>query len=212
MTQEEILALVSNNLKYSAIVYNQLPTPYTTWDGNFKIEYLYEEVPRDSLIFMVPKYSSLDIDNKLTIRYLIGTYIDNGIKRAKYKDKTYTIYVENSEGNLTKASRGDIVANRLAIFRFLKGDEDTVFLVNSPLINEASLSRLLVTNDAKFYNIPKLITETGDEIPLATNIDLLALANRVTRLENKFIYGTESPEDALKTAEIGTIYIQVSGD
>ena len=210
MTQEEILALMANNLKYSAITYNQLHTPHDTWDGDFKIEYLYSEVPRDALIFMVPKYSSIEGENKLTIRYLVGSFIDaNGIKRAKYKDISYTIYVENSDGNLTQASRGDIVANRLAIFRFLKGDKDTVFLVNSPLINNVNITTLTVTNEAKFYTVPKVIdSKTGIETPLATNIDLIALTNRVSKLEHKFIYGYIDPEEALADADIGTIYIQ----
>lgn len=201
---------MANNLKYSAIIYNQLHTPYDTWDGNFKIEYLYSEVPRDSLIFMVPKYSSIEGVNKLTIRYLITIIDDNGVPRAKYKDTSYTIYVENSDGKLTPASRGDIVANRLAIFRFLKGDNDTVFLVNSPLINNVSITSLTVTNEATFYSPPKVInSKTGDAIPLATNTDVVALANRVSKLEHKFIYGSLDPEEALKDADIGTIYIQV---
>ena len=40
MTQEEILRLISNNLKYSAYVYTQLNT-VGNWNGDYKIEYLY---------------------------------------------------------------------------------------------------------------------------------------------------------------------------
>ena len=77
MTQEQLLKLVSHNLKYGAYVYNQLNTLYDDWDGNYKIEYLYDEIPDNSLLFMVPVYSSKDISkeyeegkkytNKLTI-------------------------------------------------------------------------------------------------------------------------------------------------
>lgn len=222
MTQEEILQLVSHNLKYSAYVYNQLSTLADNWDGNYKIEYLHERIPDNSLIFMVPKYSSLPtvysedsvspIDsNKLTIRYLISTRIDeDGIKRGVYSFKTYKIYVENPEGTLTLATRGDIIAHRLAIFRFIQGDDDSVILINSPLYNSVSLSTLTVTNRAAFYTRPVLIDKaTGAEIPMATNTDLLALTKRVETLENKFQYGTIDAEEALADAEVGTIYIQV---
>jgi len=221
MTQEEILQLVSNNLKYNAYVYNQLSTLVDTWDGDYKIEYLYESIPDNSLLFMVPKYSSLATvrtddettpieANKLTIRYLIGTKVIDGVKRGVYSSKSYKIYVESPEGTMTLATIGDIIAHRLAIFRFIKGDTDSVILVNSPLYNSVSLSTLTVTNKAAFYQRPVIVDKiTGAEVPLATNTDLLALTKRVETLENKFQYGTEDAEDALVDAEVGTIYIQV---
>lgn len=227
MTQEEILQLISRNTKYNTYVYTQLSTLADKWDGNYKIEYLYEQIPDNTLIFMVPKYSSLSTvysadstspieANKLTIRYLIGTREEKDtttgttILKGIYSYKSYKIYVENPEGTLTLATNGDIIAHRLAMFRFIKGDNDSVILINSPLYNSVSLSTLTVTNKATFYTRPVLIdTVTKDEIPLATNTDLLALTARVEALENKFQYGTIDPEEALIDAEIGTIYIQV---
>jgi hypothetical protein len=217
----EILALLANNLKYGAYVYTQLSTPATVWDGDYKIEFLYEQLPDNCLVFMVPKYSSLSTKqtdgtektinaNKLTIKYLVSTEIVNGVKRGKYTSKSYNIYVESPEGILTLATKGDIIANRLAIFRFIKGDNDSVILVNSPLYNSVSLSTLTVTNKATFFTRPVVVDNaTNSEIPLATNTDLRALEERVEKLENKFQYGTKDPEEALLDAEIGTIYIRV---
>lgn len=221
MTHEEILQLVSNNLKYNAYVYNQLSTVSSKWEGNYKIEYLYDKIPDNSLLFMVPKYSSLAVKysedstpaidaNRLTIRYLIGTKEVEGIKRGVYEEKTYTIYVESPEGTLTLATKGDIIAHRLAIFRFIQGDEDSVILINSPLYNSVSLSTLTVTNKTTFYTRPVIVDKvTGAEIPIASNTDLLALEKRVEALENKFIYGTDDAENVLLDAPVGTIYIQV---
>ena len=221
MTQEEILQLISRNTKYNTYVYTQLSTLADKWDGDYKIEYLYEQIPDNTLIFMVPKYSSLSTvysedspspvaANTLTIRYLTGTREENGVLKGVYSYKSYKIYVENPEGTLTLATNGDIIAHRLAMFRFIQGDNDSVILINSPLYNSVSLSTLTVTNKAAFYTRPVLIdSETKDEIPLATNTDLLALTSRVERLENKFQYGTIDPEEALIDAEVGTIYIQV---
>jgi hypothetical protein len=220
--------MVSHNLKYNAYVYNQLSALTDTWNGDYKIEYLYEKIPDNSLLFMVPKYSSLptgipnDTDgeeysttyvdsNKLTIRYLIGTRTDeHGNKRGVYNSKVYKIYVEAPEGSMRLAGEGDIIANRLAIFRFIKGDKDSVILTNSPIYNSVSLSNLTVTNKATFYSRPVILDPiTKDEIPLATNTDLLSLTKRVEKLENKFQYGTEDAENALIDADVGTIYIQV---
>lgn len=220
MTQEEILRLISNNLKYSAYVYTQLNT-IGNWNGDYKIEYLYEKIPDNSLVFMVPRYSSLPTRqtdglenivtaNKLTVRFLVGVETVNGVKHGKYLAKSYTIYVENSEGVLTLASKNDIVANRMAIFRFIKGDEDSVILINSPIYNSVQLSTLSVTNEALFYTRPVTVDRTtGAKIPLATNTDLLALENRVKTLENRIQYGTEDAEEALANAPLGTIYIKV---
>lgn len=221
MTQEELLQLVANNLKYSAYVYTQLSTPTETWEGDYKIDYLYEKIPDNCLIFMVPKYSSLPTkrydgteevisENKLTVRYLTGVTIVNGVKRGQYTSRSYTIYVENPEGVLTLATKGDIIANRLAIFRFIKGDEDTVILINSPIYNSVQLSTLSVTNKAAFYRRPVVVDNTtGSEIPVATTTDVNLLEQRIATLESKILYGTEDPEDALIDAPLGTIYIRV---
>lgn len=221
MTQEELLQLVATNLRYSTYVYTQLNSPHETWEGDYKIEYLYEKLPDNCLIFMVPKFSSLATkrvdgsetvidENKLTIKYLIGVEVINGAKHGKYSSKSYTIYVENPEGTLTLATKGDIIANRLAIFRFIKGYENTVVLINSPIYNSVQLSTLLVTNKASFYVRPVIIDNaTGSEIPVATTTDVNLLAKRVEELESKIQYGTEDPEDALIDAPLGTIYIQV---
>ena len=220
MTQEQLLKLVSHNLKYGAYVYNQLNTLYDDWDGNYKIEYLYDEIPDNSLLFMVPVYSSKDISkeyeegkkytNKLTIRYLAGSREQQGVIVGVYKEKTYTILIENPEGYLTKATSGDIVANRLCIFRFIKGDDNTVILLNSPLYNSISLSTLSVTNEATFYTTPTVVDKTTQaRVPLVTETKLVELENRVAKLESKFQFGSDDASSALATASVGTIYIQV---
>lgn len=221
MTNDEILQLLANNLKYSAYVYTQLSKHSTAWDGDYTIEFLYESLPDNCLIFMVPKYSSLSTRrttsteqvieaNKLTIKYLIGTETVGGIRRGKYTSKTYNIYTETPEGNLTLATKGDIIANRMAMFRFIKGDKDSVILINSPLYNSVSLSTLTVTNKTTFFTRPVVVDSyTSAEVPLATNTDLLALEQRVKKLEDKFQYGAIDPEEALIDAEVGTIYIRV---
>lgn len=212
MTQEQLLKMVSHNLKYGAYVYTQLATLYDEWNGEYKIEYLYDSLPDNSLLFMVPIYSSKADGNKLTIRYLTGTRVDSttGSIKGVYTSKTYNILIENPEGYLTKASKGDIVANRLCAFRFIKGDNDTVILLNSPLYNSVSLSHLTVINDATFYETPTVVdSNTGAKVPLAKSTELKALEKRIEKLEKRLQYGTANADTVLATADIGTIYIQV---
>lgn len=210
MTQEELFEMLAHNTKYNAYVYNQISTIANEWTGDYKIDYAYETIPDNCLLFMVPSYSSKSSGNTLTIRYLTGTQVIDGVLRGVYKSTTYNIYVENPEGYLTRAKEGDIIAHRLAMFRFIKGDNDSVILINSPLYNSVSLSTLRVSNKATFYQRPVVIdSATNAEVPLATNTDLQALAQRVKVLENKFQYGTVDAEEALSDAPIGTIYIKV---
>ena len=219
MTQEQLLKLVSHNLKYGAYVYTQLATLASNWDGNYKIEYLYDKIPDNSLLFVVPRYSSVEYTtgkskNTLTIRYISDIKQKGDKQVAVYKDTTYNILIENPEGTLSYATKGDILANRLCMFRFIKGDNDTVILINSPLYNNISVSTLNVTNEATFYTMPTVIDSVTDSrIPLVTRTQLLELTNRVSKLEKKFQFGTEDANSVLSNADVGTIYIQVeNGD
>ena len=210
MTETEMYKLISNNLKYGAYVYNQINLLPSEWNGNYTIEYLYDSIPNNSLLFMVPVYSSIEGTNSLTLRYLVRTEKVGDVIKGIYQSKNFTIYVENPEGILTKATKGDIIAHRLCIFRFIKGDDDTVILVNSPSYNSVSYNNISVTGEAKFYNTPVVVDKsTGSKIPLATKTDFISLENRVATLERKFIYGSIEAEEALIDAEPGTIYIKV---
>ena len=210
MTETEMYKLISNNLKYGAYVYNQINLLPSEWEGRYTVEYLYDQIPNNCLLFMVPVYSSIEGTNTLILRYLKGTEKINGVLKGVYTSKQFTIYVENPEGILTKATKGDIIAHRLCIFRFIKGDDDTVILVNSPLYNSVSYNNIAVTGEAKFYNPPVVVDKNTDsKIPLITKADFISLENRVATLERKFIYGSIEAEEALIDAEPGTIYIKV---
>ena len=215
MTQEQVLRLVSHNLKYGAYVYNQLTTLYDSWDGNYKIEYLYDKIPDNSLLFMVPVYSSKETNNKLTLRYLTGTRTNSdGTQVGVYAETTLDIFIENPEGFLTRATSGDILPNRLCIFRFIKGDNKMVILINSPLYNSISVSTLNVVNETTFHTIPTVVDKvTESKIPLVTKVQLAELENRISILEDRIRFGTTDANEALADAEEGTIYIQVeNGD
>jgi hypothetical protein len=199
-------------LNYLPMIYNQQQLNIVN-DGKITIKYPYDKIPENALLFVLPIYSSLESNNKLAIKFAQvsqdGTTVNYNIV------KEYNILVEDTNGTKRAAGLGDIVANRLCMFRFITNNSSDIILINNPIYNNLNCSTLCITNSAKFHTIPKYITEINGiekEFELALNQDLQSLEARVTALENKFKVGTESAEDYFAnnpTAEKGTIYLQV---
>ena len=211
---QDLIKLLKDTAKYNTYIYNQIPTLYDSWNNDYKIEYLYDKVPSNSILLVLPCFSS-ETPNKntpnvtLSIRYIYSYKTLNNELVPIYREQNYTVYVETQEGTLKKASKGDIIANRLCIFRFIEGDIDSVILVNSPLYNSVSLSTLTVTNKTKFYQKPIVILQNDQEVQVVTQEQLNSLEARVEQLENKFQYGTQDPQEAMIDMPNGSIYIQV---
>lgn len=198
-------------IRYGAVCYTQVRVNTSQpFDGEYVIRYPYEELPNNGLLFVVPQYSSIPIDetkrNRLTIRF---QQVQRDGTVAYTGKKTYDIIKETSNGVHNLASSGDIVANRLAIFRFITGDKNSIILVNNPQYNEVQISTLHVTNNASFHRIPTVIKDEGTPVQLSTVDELLKLEDRVLKLENKFIYGVADAKDVLYDKPEGTIYIKI---
>ena len=200
-------------LGYLPMIYNQQQLSVVN-NGEIVIKYPYDKIPDNALLFVLPLYSSLETNNKLIIKF--ATVSQDGSAINYVTTKTYNIMVEDTNGSKRRASTGDIIANRLCMFRFITGNSSDIILCNNPVYNNLSCSTLYITNEAKFNQIPKVIytTEMGAtlETPLALNQDLLELAARVTALENKFKVGTDTAEKYFEdnpNAPQGTIYMQV---
>lgn len=67
-----------------------------------------------------------------------------------------------------------------------------------------TVTDLVVQNNLNLTNVPKV---GNDDLVLATA--LVALAARVTALENKIKFGTATPEEGLQGEQVGTIYVEV---
>lgn len=172
-------------------------------DGEIYIKYPYKEIPSNALLFVLPiKGSEID-NNKLIVRY--GTASLDGTTINYNTTKIYRILVEDIDGHKRDATTGDILPDRLCIFRFVSTDSKSVILCNSPLHGEMSCSKLLVTGDVELYKTP-----TVNGVKLASNGDIIKINERLDALEKKFIIGTLSPEEYLSenTVPDGTIYIQ----
>ena len=199
-------------LNYLPMIYNQQQTSVNT--GEIVIKYPYSKIPENALLFVLPMYNSLSSGNKLTIKF--ATVSQNGTVVNYTTTKQYNIMVEDTDGKKRAAGLGDIVANRLCMFRFITNNSSDIILCNNPIYNNLKCSTLCITNSAKFYETPKVIYYTNQgveqEVELALSSDLQNLAARVTALENKFVTGTGSAEEYFENnpnAPQGTIYMQV---
>lgn len=199
-------------LNYLPMIYNQQQTSVNT--GEIVIKYPYDKIPENALLFVLPMYNSLSSGNKLTIK--LATVSQNGTVVSYTTTKQYNIMVEDTDGKKRAAGLGDIVANRLCMFRFITNNSSDIILCNNPIYNNLKCSTLCITNSAKFYETPKVIYYTNQgvekEVELALASDLQDLAARVTALENKFVTGTDSAKEYFENnpnAPQGTIYMQV---
>ena len=199
-------------LNYLPMIYNQQQIS-TTNNGEIVIKYPYDKIPENALLFVLPLFNSLDSNNKLTIKFAQVSQDGSAISYAI--TKTYNIMVEDTNGTKRKAGLGDIVANRLCMFRFITNNSSDIILCNNPIYNNLKCSTLCITNSAKFYEIPKIVyTAQGieKETALALDSDVQSLAARVLALENKFKIGTDTAEKYFENnpnAPQGTIYMQV---
>lgn len=203
-------------LNYLPMIYNQRPSIN---DGNITIRYPYKELPKDALLFVLPLTNSLDntdnyFINTLTIEYAtVSQYGEISYDTTK----TYHIMIENIDGTKRAASTGDIVANKLCMFRVSNVLND-VILCNNPIYNNIACSSLLVSNDTTFGKLPEYEEAieingiiTTKKTPLATQEDIKNLNERLALLEQRLQIGTESPEDFFgknKNLPDNTIYFQ----
>lgn len=191
-------------LNYLPMIYNQR-TPASTWNGNFTIRYPYKEIPDNALIFVLPLYNSLDNSstsdiNKLTIQY--ATVSQDGKQISYQNSKTYNIVIEGQDGSKRPATVGDIIANKLCVFRFITNNKQDVVLCNNPIYNNLQCSTLYITNEATFRQLPiyrylKTINNVVTEVDttLATAEDIASLSARLTALEQRLQIGTKAPEE-----------------
>ncbi len=212
MEQAELFALLAKSLLYTPIVYKQ--STYTTnqnnFDNVFVLEFKHTELPDDSLLFFVPSVSSND-SGTCTLRIRVP-YLPTGSSSYSYEDRNFTIVKETDNGSTAPVSIGDIIANRMCIFRFRK-NSNKIILINSPLYNAATINDLKATN-AEFVNRPVIMNSDNPSSPfiVATTKEVKDLEDRIKKLESKFLFGTEDPEDALSDKETGTVYIQIEKD
>lgn len=218
--QQILYDMLVEAYSYMPIVYTQQNIPTGTEDEDiYIIQTHLDRLPDNGLLFMLPKYTSTHNSIKLKIIF----------ENDSTKTLTYTVYLENTNGSLIKASANSLISNRLAIFRIVEQfSKDTitgasqgevnhmVVLTNNPFYNTLAISELKVTNQTIFRQMPVYLPSTyveGEDISKGQEFvlyaDYLELLQRVKTLENRLVVGTEDIEEVADTLEEGQIYMKV---
>lgn len=160
--------------------------------SKFNIDEVITKPSLNSILFILPVQNSAEEDNKLLLNYLDGS------------TEEFELYKETLKGSIEKATSNDLVAERTAIIRIEKiYNKRIAVIINSPLYNEAIFNKAYI-DIAEFYKIP---TVNGKELITYDSVE--DFDDRIKKLENKFIFGNQEPEEALEGKEIGTIYAKI---
>ena len=209
-------------LNYLPMIYNQRPIDDIMWKGEYIIRYPYKSIPENALLFMLPTNNSIDNSrtpniNKLTIQY--ATVSQDGKTISYQTSSTYNILIEEQDGSKRYATEGDIIANKLCVFRFITNNTTDIILCNNPRYDNLQCSSLHVTNNTVFKRLPEYIHQeeingvsTTVRSHLADQSEVDRLNADLELLKNKFQIGTESPEkffEENKYLPNNTIYFQM---
>lgn len=120
---------------------------------------------------------------------------------------------EDFYGKLVNVSTGDIISNRVCMFRLNPYNLNEIILCNSLSAESLSVDEL-VCNSAIFHRFPIVKTASGDEqVQTAkTQADLITELEGI--FQKKIVFGTLSPEEYTKDNYLapGQIYIQTAYD
>ena len=213
MSDEKTIELFAKALGYVPIVYKQSIYNIDQEEGgrNFTLEYKYTDIADDSLLFFIPAYSSLEPTDQAKCKLIIKIpVVVGGV--YEYQTRSLDIIVEQNDNVPRPATRGDIIANRMCIFRFRLSSNEAI-LCNSPLYDNAIYSSFQATN-AKFLNRPVVVDpeDPFKTYTLVSTQEFNELVEEVNKLKQRIQYGTKSPEEALAGLPSGTIYIQYEED
>lgn len=127
----------------------------------------------------------------------------------------FQIKKEMPEGGLTYAQAGDIVANRLALFRINPTDRTEMILIN-PTINSGAVLTDVTLRNVVFIvdeDNPLIVRDYKGETPLVTEDDLDELrAEILAGYQQKVIVSTYDLQTYINqsnTIEDGQIFIQI---
>lgn len=193
--------------------------------GEIIINYPHRELPKNILLFVLPYRGSITYDrnipdqmNKLTIKYHTTTFntATNKYELTEIETKSYNIIVEGEDGKKRSAKAGDILPDRLCMFRISSKSSNEILLCNSPLYGDIFCNSLEIANDLKLYKKPVIGVkgEDGFEVTdtLVTQSELKELQAKVDSIDKRLVVGTQTPEQYFSShqaAERGTIYLQM---
>jgi hypothetical protein len=205
ITNKNMLSIITEALRYMPYIYRQIKnanTGNTATRHNFYVKYKSDELDPNTILFLLPDDPGKQ-ENILGILSPLDGYDYSEAKK-------YIINIEGIDGQYTPANDFNIVANRMLMIRVISkpvgNTPGNVVILNDPWKDDVDVATINVRGEASFHE-PVFVK--GKRL---VDIDeLTALQNRVQKLEEKIIVGTQDPSVALQDAADGTIYLQVDG-
>lgn len=121
---------------------------------------------------------------------------------------TLAIVKEDYNGNLVELDTGDIVANRLAMFRTAPNDSSKIILVNSSVYGKVNINELTAVH-ATFLNNPEVVVDGTKEQILSNKQGLNLIDSLDARYQKKLIVSDKPINEYTGQLDEGQIYVQV---
>lgn len=191
--------LVANSNK----IYHQIDTSYG--DNAIHIRAPRNILTSTALIYVLP-CESIDTIGKDDVPTLV-------MHTGAGDPITLYIKKEDFHGNLIAVSTGDIISNRVCMFRLNPYNPKEIILCNSLSAESLSVDEL-VCNRAIFNNLPVVKTASGEEQVQTAKKQLELIDELDERYQKKIVFGMDSPEEYTKNNYLapGQIYIQTAYD
>lgn len=223
LQSDEMTKALSTVLKYLPQIYAQREISDNV--GEIIINYPHKELPSGIILYVLPYRNSIEENintpsqsNVLTIKYHTTKLNPdtNKYELTSIETKKYSIFVEGTNGTKRPASSGDILADRLCMFRFSSKNSPEVILCNSPMYGNIFCNTLEIGNDLRLYKKPVIGVKGKDGFEvtdtLVTQSELKELQDKVNAIDNRIKVGVQTPEQyfsANPNAVEGTIYLQM---
>ena len=216
---DETLKALSTILKFLPQIYPQREVSDNV--GEIIINYPHKELPSGIILYVLPYRSSINEDpnilsqsNVLTIKYHTTRFNPdtNKYELTNIETKKYSIIVEGTDGTKKPVKAGDILADRLCMFRFSSTDSSKVILCNSPLYGDVACNSLEIAHKLTLKELPVLLNKDGTEDRLISYKEFKELKDKVNAIDNRIKVGVQTPEQyfsANPNAVEGTIYLQM---
>lgn len=220
LQSDEMAKALSTVLKYLPQIYTQREISDNV--GEIIINYPHKELPSGIILYVLPYRNSIEENintpsqsNVLTIKYHTTKLNPdtNKYELTSIETKKYSIFVEGTNGTKRPASSGDILADRLCMFRFSSKNSQEVILCNSPMYGNVFCNTLEIGNKLTLKELPVLVDTEGEEVDrLVSYKELKELKEKINSLDSRLVVGTKTPEQYFSStpnAAEGTIYLQM---
>lgn len=180
-------------------IYPQIDLNYN--DNKIHIRASRHIINSTSIIYVLPTENIVRDDKSSLSCQLV---VHHGMNTST----TMAIVKEDYNGNLVELETGDIVANRLAMFRTAPNNNSKIILVNSSVYGRININELTAVH-ATFLNNPEVIVDGKAQQILSSKQGIDLIDDLDARYQKKLVVSKTPINDYVGTLEAGQLYVQV---